>query len=109
MNERASLPGESHGQRSLASYSPRGRKELDATEQLTLHSVILLMNENLVSLYPSQQVNIVKVLNFNNLLGLLLYSFFFLIFYLFYCYKFKIIFKNVKNCSEKIQFSVLFK
>ena len=34
------------------------------------------MNENLVSLYPSQQVNIVKVLNFNNLLGLLLYSFF---------------------------------
>ena len=27
-----SLPGESHGQRSLAGYSPRGRKELDMTE-----------------------------------------------------------------------------
>ena len=26
------LPGEFHGQRSLASYSPSGRKELDRTE-----------------------------------------------------------------------------
>ena len=30
------LPRESHGQRSLASYSPWGCKELDTTEQLTL-------------------------------------------------------------------------
>ena len=29
------LPGESHRQRSLAGYSPWGRKELDTTEQLT--------------------------------------------------------------------------
>ena len=29
------LPGESHGQRSLAGYSPWGRRELDVTEQLT--------------------------------------------------------------------------
>ena len=28
------LPGESHGQRSLVGYSPRGRKESDMTEQL---------------------------------------------------------------------------
>ena len=28
------LPGEFHGQRSLASYSPRGHKELNMTEQL---------------------------------------------------------------------------
>ena len=27
------LPGESHGQRSLVGYSPKGRKELDTTEQ----------------------------------------------------------------------------
>ena len=26
------LPGESHGQRSLAGYSPRGHKESDTTE-----------------------------------------------------------------------------
>ena len=26
------LPGESHGERSLVGYSPRGRKELDTTE-----------------------------------------------------------------------------
>ena len=26
------LPGESHGQRSLAGYSPQGRKEMDTTE-----------------------------------------------------------------------------
>ena len=30
------LPGESHGQRSLAGYSPRGHKESDTTEWLTL-------------------------------------------------------------------------
>ena len=30
------LAGESHGQRSLAGYSPRGRKESDTTERLTL-------------------------------------------------------------------------
>ena len=30
------LPGESHGQRSLAGYSPSGLKELDTTEWLTL-------------------------------------------------------------------------
>ena len=29
------LPGECHGQRSLAGYSPWGRKELDTTERLT--------------------------------------------------------------------------
>ena len=32
----ASLPGEFHGQRSLAGYSPWGRKESDTTERLTL-------------------------------------------------------------------------
>ena len=30
------LPGESHGEMSLACYSPRGRKELDTTERITL-------------------------------------------------------------------------
>ena len=30
------MPGESHGQRSLAGYSPRGHKESDTTERLTL-------------------------------------------------------------------------
>ena len=30
------LPGKSYGQRSLAGYSPWGRKELDMTERLTL-------------------------------------------------------------------------
>ena len=33
------LPGEAHGQRSLAGYSPQGREELDATEA-TEHAAI---------------------------------------------------------------------
>ena len=49
------LPGQSHGQRSLVGYIPRGRKELDMTEQLThIHSkfiwfgnVLLLMERSL--------------------------------------------------------------
>ena len=32
------LPGKSHGQKSLAGYSPWGRKELDMTEQLSTHT-----------------------------------------------------------------------
>ena len=32
----AFLPGESHGQRSLAGHSPGGRRESETTEQLTL-------------------------------------------------------------------------
>ena len=31
------LPGESHGQRTLGGYSPKGCKELDTTEQLGTH------------------------------------------------------------------------
>ena len=31
------LPGEFHGQRSLAGYSPQGHKVLDVTEQLNTH------------------------------------------------------------------------
>ena len=34
------LPGKSHEQRSLVSYSPLGRKELDMTEQLKLTTYI---------------------------------------------------------------------
>ena len=42
------FPGNSHGQRSLAGYSPRGRKELDTTEQLNSKSSMsaLLLEQN---------------------------------------------------------------
>ena len=36
------LPGEFHGQRSLAGHSPWGHKELDRTERLTLSLPILI-------------------------------------------------------------------
>ena len=32
------LPGKSHGQKSLAGYSPWGCKESDMTEQLSTHT-----------------------------------------------------------------------
>ena len=34
------LPGKFHGQRSLAAYSPWGHKELDTTDQLSMHANI---------------------------------------------------------------------
>ena len=37
------LPAESHGQRSLAGYSPRGRREWDTTEQL--HSLTFTIDK----------------------------------------------------------------
>ena len=38
------LPGESHGQRSLAGCSPRGHKKSDTTEQTNTHSQVLLLS-----------------------------------------------------------------
>ena len=35
------LPGKSHGQRSLTSYSPWDHKELDTNERLSIHTVCL--------------------------------------------------------------------
>ena len=51
------LPGESHGQRGLVGYSPWGCKELDTTEQLSMHtpSIFLclfsLMSTSILSTY----------------------------------------------------------
>ena len=41
------LPGESHGERSLVGYSPRGGKELDTTEGPDWSTFIVLRNEAL--------------------------------------------------------------
>ena len=38
-----SLPGESHGQRSLVGYSPRGCKELDTTERLHYYTATTMV------------------------------------------------------------------
>ena len=47
------LPGESHGQRSLAGYSPPGHKELGATEGLSTAP----HTGSKAALLPSQQAN----------------------------------------------------
>ena len=44
------LPGESHGQRSLVGYSPRGRKESDTAERLHFTSPVFKV-KILVSIY----------------------------------------------------------
>ena len=40
------LPGESHGQRNLAGYSPQGCKEPDTTEAKKYRYVYILINKN---------------------------------------------------------------
>ena len=37
------LPKKSHGQKSLVGYSPKGHKESDTTEQLSIHTHTLFM------------------------------------------------------------------
>ena len=44
------LPGESHGQRSLVSYSPWGHKESDTTEQLTHTHPLFTVVENCITI-----------------------------------------------------------
>ena len=49
------LPGESHGQRNLAGYSPWGRKESDTTERLHFHfslSIYIFQCYSLKSSHP---------------------------------------------------------
>ena len=43
------LPGEFHGQRSVAGYSPWGREEMDTTEQLTLYFLNLSASLRILS------------------------------------------------------------
>ena len=38
------LPGEPHGEKSLAGYSPCGRKELDTLKQFSMHACSLIHN-----------------------------------------------------------------
>ena len=40
------LPGKSHGQRSLAGYSPPGHKESDMTEQLSQQQQLISIHKN---------------------------------------------------------------
>ena len=44
------LPGESHGQRSLVSYSPRGHRELDTTERLSTCIIVCVCSSPAPSL-----------------------------------------------------------
>ena len=49
------LPGESHGQRSLVGYSPKGRKESDTTERLSMQTLnweMLVLEKYLSGLWP---------------------------------------------------------
>ena len=48
------LPGEFHGQRSLAGYSPWGRKELDMTEHPTATTTLYCFLLSFTILYPHQ-------------------------------------------------------
>ena len=52
-----SLPGESHGRRSLVGYSPRGCKELDTTERIHSDGVICFVSVIKYSLESLQGEN----------------------------------------------------
>ena len=67
------LPGESHGQRSLIGSSPRGCKELDTTEQLTLTFNLIELNRftltapNIHLEHPSDRPLVFRILQFKDL------------------------------------------
>ena len=62
------LPGELHGQRGLASYSPWGRKELDTTEWLTLSLFICLLVAQTVKNLPTMPGSRVRSLGWEDCL-----------------------------------------
>ena len=58
------FPGESHGQRSLAGYSPRGQKELDTSKQVNNDSDVEHLAMCLVAIFTSYLENGYSVLSF---------------------------------------------
>ena len=57
------LPGKSHGQRSLAGYSPLDRKDSDMTERLThtpyswvLHTLSHIVNQQILKILPRKSL-----------------------------------------------------
>ena len=47
------LPGKSHGQRSLAGYSPRGRRESDTIERMRIHALSSVQSLDCVWLFAT--------------------------------------------------------
>ena len=58
------LPGESHGQRSLVGYSPRGPKESDMTERLNFHFLFTFVYSCHLLLLSSASVKSIPFLCF---------------------------------------------
>ena len=54
------LPGKSHGQRSLAGYSPWGRKELDMTDLLTLTTAVVQFCYKIPAMMKERRVMVVE-------------------------------------------------
>ena len=52
------LPGEFHGQRSLAGYSPRGREESDTTEWLSLFTYVMYKWSDTAKLFCCTYISI---------------------------------------------------
>ena len=59
------LPGEFHGQRSLAGYSSCGHKESDTTERLTLWEVVKWRQTYLTTMFFFH-VNLLKIISWNS-------------------------------------------
>ena len=56
------LPGESHGQRNLAGYSPQGDEELDMTEHTRMHTYIHPKQVECVHILVFKGIDPLKVL-----------------------------------------------
>ena len=73
------LPGESHGQRSLVGYSPRGHRESDMIKHTSSSSIIILlvifpcMSINICFMYLIAPVSVTYVLINKNSLLILIY------------------------------------
>ena len=63
----AFFPGESHGQRSLAGYSPWGRQESDTTEQPGTHVHTQELSSSIAALEASAGLAVGSPLNFTAL------------------------------------------
>ena len=55
------LPGEFHGQRSLAGYSSWGRKESDTTERLSLLLLLERLSYNKINITNTNLLDIIYV------------------------------------------------
>ena len=67
------MPGESHGEKRLVGYSPRGHKESDTTERLHFH-FLFLQEDRLFRMNQAAELFLIQIIEKGSLVGMVTFD-----------------------------------